>query len=466
MADQNHKATTGDQIELMDPTGFIVPARLIILGLPIIASMISRTIMGFVDFIMVSQLGTDAQAAIIPAGILLFCVLAFGMGLLSVVNTFVAQNYGRGEKASCSAYTWQGVYISIVIGFFVLPGWYLANPFFAWVGHEFEVAKMEAIYVQIGVLGVAPTLICVAVSNFFNGIHKPVIGFWAAVIGNIINVIANYALIFGKFGLPTMGIAGAAWGTFGAAIIQMLILLGWFLLPRFQREYATAVESRINLARLYDIIRIGFPAGVQFMMDVLSFTVFTLFLIGRFGTEQLAANNLTFKCLEISFMPVVGMGVALTAAIGKSIGEGRLRLARIQARWVCGMSVAYMGCIAASLILFNHQFAGLLSDDPEVILWASRMLIICAVFQVFDAVGITYSSALRGAGDTFVPAIMMVTNAFIVFMGGGFIMVYYFPQLQSMGPWYAATAYICILGIAYSIRFAFGAWERITITSR
>ncbi|QQE13802.1 MATE family efflux transporter [Planctomycetota bacterium] len=461
--EEDKQSTSGEQIGLYEPKGLTVPWQLIVLGLPIIASMISRTAMGFVDFIMVSQLGTDAQAAIMPAGILLFCALSFGMGVVSVVNTYVAQNLGKGEKQECSAYAWQGIYIAMFIGVLGLPGWWLAGPFFEWVGHEPHVAEMEAVYVQIGVLGFGPAIGGIALSNFFNGIHKPVIGLWAMLIGNAFNIAANYALIFGKWGFPEMGIAGAAWGTLFAGILQLIVLFICFMLPWVRMEFGSAKRWMFSWRRVKEVVIVGAPAGVQFMMDIIAFTVFILFLVGRFGTEQLAASNLTFKCLEVSFMPVVGMGVALTAAIGKSIGEGRKHLARVQARWVCGMSVCYMSLIAVMLMLFNEQFAGLLSDDSEVIFWASRMLIICAIFQVFDAVGITYSSALRGAGDTFVPAVMMVIAAGGIFMGGGFMMVNWVPELQSLGPWYAATAYIMVLGAMFAIRFAWGSWERIDL---
>ena len=461
--DAEIKSTSGEQIDLYEPKGFAVPFKLLMLGLPIIASMISRTVMGFVDFVMVSELGTEAQAAILPAGVILFCVMSFGMGLLSVVNTYVAQNLGKGHKSECSAYAWQGIYVALLICIASLPLWFIARPLFHWVGHEPVVAQMETVYVQIGVQGIGFALGAVALSDFFNGIHRPVIGFWAMLFANIFNAIANYALIFGKWGFPEMGIAGAAWGTFWAGFLQMLILFVFFLRPKIRDEFASASTWRINMRKIWGIIKLGFPAGVQFSIEILAFSVFILLLIGRFGTVQLAANNLAHKYLELSFMPVIGMGVALTAAIGKSIGEGRKSLARVQARWGCGISVCYMSCYAIVLMFFNTELAGLLTDDQEVIVWASRMLIICSIFQVFDALGITFSSALLGAGDTFIPAVMKIVGVLVVFMGGGFAIVHWLPELEGLGPWYAATAYICCLGIAYAIRFAWGSWEKIDL---
>ena len=146
-----------------DPeTGRLLPVYLLFLSGPIIASMISRTVMSFVDFVMVSKLGTDAQAAIIPAGLVVFAFVAFGLGTMGAVNTYVAQSLGRGRHEDCSAYAWQGVYISAAVALVALALWGTIAPFFAWVGHDPAVKDMEVIYAQIGVFGVRPEIAAVA----------------------------------------------------------------------------------------------------------------------------------------------------------------------------------------------------------------------------------------------------------------------------------------------------------------
>src|SRR5690606_12564221 len=148
---------------------------LLVLALPIIASMVSRTVMSFVDFIMVSQLGTEAQAAIMPAGMLLFCIVGFGMGMLSVVSTFVSQPLGRGRCADCSAYAWQGLWLRLAVAAALLPTWWLAPPLFEAVDHDPQVQAMEVVYVQVGLLGLFPMMGSLALANFFTGIHKPMV---------------------------------------------------------------------------------------------------------------------------------------------------------------------------------------------------------------------------------------------------------------------------------------------------
>ncbi len=440
-----------------------VPVALLLLALPIIASMISRTVMSFVDFVMVSRLGTEAQAAIMPAGILLFCVIAFGMGMMSVVNTFVAQNFGRGRLRECAAFLWQGLWLSAALGLVFLPAWWGVGPLFAFVGHDPLVQRMEVEYVQIGLLGLAPMLGGVTLSNFFNGIHRPSVGFWAALAANAYNVAANYALIFGHWGFEPMGMAGAAWATTTAQVLQLLLLLAWAGRPSLARRYHTWAMWRPSWHRARRVIWLGFPAGAQFTVDIVAFTIFTIFLVGRFGTVQLAAHNLAFKLLEVSFMPAVGLGIAVTAAVGKAIGEGDKPLARRIVNWATGFAMLYMGAMAVGYVTLRYPLAGLLAAEPDVVEWAARLLLLCAVFQVFDALGIIHVNALRGAGDNHWPAYAAAALAATVFLGGGWAIVALAPQWGAIGPWLAATVYIIVLGLTMFARWRRGPWEAISL---
>lgn len=451
------------QIDEPQLTRRTVPLALLALALPIIASMISRTVMSFVDFVMVSQLGTEAQAAIMPAGVLLFCIVSFGMGTLSIINSFVSQHFGRDEPHECAAYAWQGVYIGLIMGIVALPGWFVMPPLFNAVGHEPAVRDMEITYVQIGLLGVGPQLIGMAIVDFFNGIHRPMVGFFAALISNIFNAIANYALIFGHFGFEPMGIAGAAWGTAVSSGVFVLVAVVWLARPSINQIFHFWRNYQPSWRRIKRIIYFGLPAGVQHTIDIFSFTIFTLLLVGRFGTEQLAAHNIAFKFLEISFMPTVGLGVAVSAAVGKAIGQKRPDLAKLVVKWAAGFALSYMGLIALSYLLFRHQMADLLSDDPVVVQWAARVLILCAVFQLFDALGITHSFAMRGAGDTHWQLRVMVIYSLTLFMGGGFALAYLKPEWGLIGPWLGATAYIICLGVTYTFRWYRGHWQKIQL---
>ena len=443
------------------------------LACPIIASMISHTIMQFVDFAMVCQLGTDSMAAITPAGILVFCFISFGMGILAMVNSLVSQSLGRKQFSDCSAYTWQGVYVAIFIGLILLPMCWQMSAFFNWVGHKDNVAQMEATYASIGIIGIAPALLSMTLANFFNGIHKPMIGMVASIIGNIANIFLNWILIFGHLGFEPMGIAGAAWGTNLAAVIQTIVMFIWFVMPAQNHLFHTLKTYKPNWEKLKRLLWFGLPSGLQHVADIVAFTIFTIFLVGRtiadnntviYDETQQAAHNLALRYLHLGFMPTIGLGIALASIVGKSIGEKNIPLAKANARVASRVAMLYMGTIGLVYLLFSKQLVGLFTQDPAVIDWAVKLLMLCVVFQLFDALGITYSFALRGAGDTHGPAVIMFVYASIFLLAGGYWSTLAFPEIGAVGPWIAATVYICMLGLTFLIRWKCNGWEKIKLT--
>lgn len=433
------------------------------------ASTVSRTAMSFVDFLMVSRLGPEAQAAVLPAGLLLFVGLGFGLGLLSVVNSFVAQALGRGTLEECSAYAWQGVWISAVLAILALPLWFVVPPAFAWIGHDPAVRAMEVTYVRIGILGVFPMLASAAITNFFTGIHRPAIGFWAMLVGNVFNVAGNYALIYGNWGFPAMGIGGAAIATQLSAVVQTIILTAWMLRPTTVRTYGVLHTWRPDFARLMGLVRFGVPAALHWTLDIGAFTIFTVLIIGRFGTAQLAAHNIVMKIFELAFMPTLGIGIAVTAAVGKAIGERRPDYARDLTRWGARIGMAYMGSLALLLVAMRFEVSWLLAPkdtDPPfmsatVIAWASALLVVCSVYQVFDAIFIVHIHALRGAGDNNVPAVLSAMCAATLLIGGGYAAAWLVPQWGVLGPWTAGVVYVMAMGTCMWARWRFGPWERI-----
>ena len=308
-----------------------------------------------------------------------------------------------------------------------------------------------------------PTIAAMALSHFFTGVHRPTVGFVTALISNAFNITANYVLIFGHWGFPRLGMAGAAWATVAATVLHTVMLLAWFLLPYYGRTFHTWRTWRPRRDFVVDIFRVGTPPGIQFFGDITAWTVFLLFLVGQFGEVHLAANNICFKLLEISFMPAAGLGLAVTAAVGKSIGQNRLDLARSFVRWGLLFNLTYMGLMGIAMAVLRYPLTALFNDDPEVIRWAAPMMIMCAFFQFADALNITFGHALRGAGDTLWPAVAWLSTGTVLLIGGSLLMVKYFPDLQSLGPWLAATVYICVIGLLMWGRYLWGPWQRMQL---
>ncbi len=434
---------------------------------PIMVATTSRAVMQFVDFAMVSQLdkATQAQAAVGAAGVTLFVLIGFWIGVMTCVNTFASQSLGRNAPKDCGAYAWQSIYISVLAGALALPLVAIVRPLFLYFEHGADVIEYEVDYMTIGLFSVGAFTMQVALSNFFNGVHRPRVVAVSAVGANVFNVIANYLLIFGSptLGIPRLEVAGAALGTLASAIFRSGWLFLAMLWPYYAERFGTRENWRWSWSKAKNFFRVGLPAGVQFAFDVMAWSLFMMWLVGRFGPQHLAASNIAWQWCHLVFMPALGIGIGLTAVVGKAIGEGRNDKARRRARIALLLCGSYMGSCGVVFITFRGFFAGLLTEDPVVLDLAMQILICGGIFQFFDGMQLVYNSALRGAGDTLWTAIVLVTTCWVVLVGGGYTMSYAFPQLGALGPWIAATTYVTLLGLILLGRWVRGQWEKIDI---
>jgi MATE family multidrug resistance protein len=438
------------------------------LASPMIVTTISFTVMQFVDRFMVSRLGTEELAAVMPAGLISFVPASFALGVMTTVNTFVSQSFGRGDKKGCSNYCWQAIYMGICyLGLMIGIMWPSAPMIFTKMGFAPEVVTMEVTYFRIMLYTQFLAVFIWSSSQFFMGIHRPAINMYAALVGQCVNILANYVLIFGKFGFPRMEIAGAGWGTFIGVGVGAAIRMGMFLSNDINRQFHSRTALHLSVRRIKDLVKVGFPAGFSFMINVTFLGMILLGLISKFGTEVVAATNAVFSCINLSVMPVVGLGTALTAAVGKSIGKGRKDIAAKQTSICLKVALCYMFTMGLCFFFFRNEIMKFWSPENDLVITAGMNILICAaLFQVFDAAAITYNSALRGAGDTAWLAFVSTIGAGLILGLGGFLMVKFFPNLGALGPWMAFTADIIFVGIANRLRFKSNSWMQIDIFKR
>jgi len=438
------------------------------LAAPMVVMHISFTIMQFVDRFMVSRLGTEALAAILPAGFVSFVPASFALGVMISVNTFVSQSLGRGAKRDCSNYCWQAIYMGLVYSVITLAiMWPSAPAIFKMMGHEPAVANMEVIYLRIMLYAQVLAVFSWSSSQFFMGIHRPIIIMYAALVGQVVNVAANYVLIFGKLGFPRMGIAGAGWGTFIGIAVGVVIIMTMFLSGEINATFKSRRTVNIDFGKMRDLLKVGPATGLELMLNVALWGVILFWLIGRFGKEAMAATSAVLSCTNVSVMPIVGIATALTAAVGKSIGRGRKDLAIKQARVCLRVALVYMGFVGLCFLLFRNAIMVFWApDDNKVVEIGVNILIFAAIYQVFHAARTIYSGSLRGAGDTVWLAIASALGAVVVLGLGGLLTVWFLPQLGSIGPWIAATLSIITVGLANRWRFRSNRWMKIDLFKR
>jgi MATE family multidrug resistance protein len=414
-------------------------------------------------------------------GIWAFAPQSFLMGFISLVNTFVSQSIGAGRREGVARYAWAGLWLAVASWLLVMVPWGLAMPWaFERMGHSPELRRLELQYGQVLVFGAIAGLSAKAMSNLFFGLQRPRLITVAAIAGNIVNVLLNYALIYGEEGLPSwgwpgvpfaprLGVMGAAIATVCGTAVELMLPLSLFLFGRLSRDLGVRAAWRPRWHELRDLLRLGWPVSIQFGNEIICWAIFMTVLVGHFGELHLTAGWSTLRYMHLSFMPAVGFSVATTALAGRYIGAGKPDLAANRAHWALGMAMAYMTACGLVMALFRGSLVGVFVSDGqpevanEVLAIGSRLMICAAVFQTFDAVGIVYTGALRGAGDTVVPGVATIVLSWTLIVGLGAWLAWNRPGLASVGPWIGASAYIIVYGVWMALRFERGAWRRIRL---
>lgn len=442
--------------------------ELLSLAAPTVAQMASYTLMQFIDTWMLAHYGSNRVSGVEPtaasnSGLFAFALISLGFGALMLVNTLVSQAFGRGDRAACGRYLWQGVWFAFFYwAVLLLPLLPFAGAIFRAFGHDTQLVAAEATYLRIMVGFAILKLIQVAFSQFLLAINRPMAVLTATVCGVSVNALAAWVLIYGKLGFAPMGIRGSAIGQNCGVFVEMLVLLVLAVQPRVRKTYHLR-DWRLRWREFWTLLKVGTPAGVQLVADVGAWTLFSIWVMAPFGTNTMAANAFTFRLNSVSFMPAYGLAIAVTALVGRYIGMGRPDLAVHRARMGFMISAIYMVACGVGFFLGRRVLVGLFTSNPEIIRIGAVMLIYASIYQFFDAMYIVYNGALRGAGDTLVPAIATGVLCWGMAVFGAYAVAKYAHGLGPAGPWAAATLYGITLGLFMYGRFAAGGWRRIEL---
>lgn len=445
-----------------DAPGHSPVVELLALAIPTVAQMAAYTVQQFADTYMLARVGDVQATAAAQSGMLSFSLISFGMGVLFVINTLVSQSFGRKDFASCGRYLWQGVWFGIVFGLVVAPLLVVAGPLFRGLGHSPKMAAFEATFFQITVAAAAIKLAAVSVGQFLLAINRPTAVLFGAIGAVATTIFFNWVLIYGHLGFPPMGVAGSAISTNLGVLAELTILVLIARRPQIVEQFNLRAwqPSKRLLATL---LRLGVPAGGQVVAEVLAWTMFTVWVMAQFNEPAEAANVYTFRFMSVSFMPVYGMSVAVTALVGRYIGMGRPDVAARRAHLGFLVGGLYSLSCGVGFYFFRYSAMRLFTEDPAILQAGAVLMTFAAVYLVFDTMYIIYNGGLRGAGDTFVPAVAIAGLCWTITVFGGYAVARVKPGWGVAGPWSVALTYGIILGFFMLARFLRGKWKLIRI---
>lgn len=439
------------------------------LAIPLVLSTGAMTIQMFVDRIFLMWYGSDVMSAAAFGGIVSFTIFCFFLGTATYVNTFVAQYDGAGQPRRLGPAVWQGIYFSIAAGLLVTAAVFFAEPIIGIAGHEPAVRQYEVIYFRIMVLGAMPGLLSSTLSCFYTGRGKTWTVMWVNIVATGLNVVLDYGLIFGNWGFPEMGIAGAAWATVFASILSTIIYAVLFLQKKYQSKFRTLSGYKFDVDLFVRLMRFGLPSGTQFMLDVLGFTVF-IALVGRISTICLAASSVTWQINSLAFMPMIGFNIAICTLVGRYLGQNRPDLAQRSTWSAFGIAMLYMITVSSGYWLFPKLFLYPFSIHADPIEFALlepiviRLLCFVAFYCLLDSCNLIFSGALKGAGDTRYVMIVSVSLNWLIMVIPAYLAVRFAEGTNGLYlAWAALTAYVCVLAIVFLKRFLAGKWKSMRV---
>ncbi|HUX19679.1 MAG TPA: MATE family efflux transporter [Spirochaetia bacterium] len=439
---------------------------LLAVAVPLILSNGASSVQQFIDRMFLAWSSPEAMAAATPAGILNFTLMSLFINTAAYAGTFIAQYFGAGRQDRIGAVVWQTIYLSLAGAAVMAVISPFAGTIFRLIGHGPAIAPLEAAYFRILSLGALFPILTAGLSGFYAGQGRTWPVLWINLQATALNVILDYWLIFGGLGVPAMGISGAAIATVAATASGTIVLACMVFFRRDRKRFGIG-RPRVEGDLLRRMVRYGVPSGLQVTMDVSGFTVFIL-LIGRLGLQSLAATNIALSVNMLAFMPVIGLGIAVSILVGQHIGDHSIGLAEYSVYSGVHLALAYMVCIAAAYLFLPHLFLlpytmNAAPGEYDSIAATTRVLLrFVALYSIFDALNLTFGSGIKGAGDTrFVVLANLVLSVGVLIIPASLIILVFHGGM--FGAWVVATAYVSFLGIVFYLRFRNGAWKKMRV---
>jgi putative MATE family efflux protein len=435
--------------------------RILKLALPVVLSMLSVTILINVDIMMVGKLGKDAVAAT-GLGNWVYLIVIITLSAIEIgTQVLVARRFGERHFKECGRIATIGVVISLVVGSLVLA---LMLPFAHKLLHSNDatVKELGLAYLHIRLLTLPFGMTAFALRGFFYGIGNSVIPMITEIVINLMNIILNYLLIFGKFGFPAMGVRGAALGSLLSTMTGCTLLFVMALRPSYRRKFhLPALLGREIKPTLMQMFRISYPVFFQSFVIHLGLYIFLL-INDRISVTAVAASNIVLTILCISFLPANGFGIAAATLIGQSLGEGEPHKARNYGWLSLGPGIIIMIFASFLFIFFGRPLMRFYIEDPDVIEAGARALFLVGLVEICEAFNIILSRGLQGAGHTLYVMIVETSINWFLFLPATYVLGVVLGW-GITGTWIAIMIYIVVFAFAMLTKFITHDWTKTSI---
>ncbi|MFK7976854.1 MAG: MATE family efflux transporter [Halioglobus sp.] len=431
------------------------------LALPMVVSQGAFAVMVFTDRVFMSSLDSAHIAAALGGGVASFFCMSLFIGLISYGNALVAQYYGAGKFARCSKVTTQGLYLALASTPVLILAGYYGKYAFEHLGHEAVQVPLEQAYFEILMYGAVFALIKAALASYFSGIGRTRVVMVADVIGTGVNIPLSWVLIFGKFGFPAMGIQGAALGTVLATLITIAVFFTFYMRAEHRQQFSVDAAWQFERSIMRRYLRLGMPSGLETFMNVATFNLFLL-LFQSYGVIEGAAMAIVFNWDMLSFIPMVGLNIAVMSLIGRFVGAGDMARANEVIAAGFMLAFAYAGTLSVIFLIFRIELVAFFdtggADFPAILAIGSQMMVGLVTYMLADATILISGAVLRGAGDTRWIMLTSMSLHWVMLVIQYLTIVVY--RLDALISWWVFVATLLILAIIYLWRLLGNTWRR------
>jgi len=423
--------------------------------------MLGHTFVSFVDNIMVGQIGTAELAAVSLGNSFMFIAMSLGIGFSTAVTPLIAEADSANNFKQAKSTFKHGLFLCTVLGIVLFLCVYFAKPLLYLMQQPQEVVALAIPYLDLVAFSLIPLIVFQALKQFSDGMSMTRYPMYATLIANIVNIVLNYLLIFGKFGFPTLGIVGAAYGTVISRFIMLAYL--WWLLAKKERTKALVTNIKLFVLEklmLQKLINLGAPSAMQMLFEVAIFTA-AIWLSGLLGKNAQAANQIALNLSSMTFMVAMGLSVASMIRVGNQKGLQNYKELRRIAFSIFLLGILLAIFFGSVFFLFHKSLPKIYvdftditnyADNLEVVSIASQLLFAAAIFQISDTIQVVVLGALRGLQDVKIPTIITFVSYWVI----GFPTSYFLGKATrygSFGIWLGLLAGLSTAAILLYLRF-------------
>jgi MATE family multidrug resistance protein len=416
------------------------------LAAPVVIAELGWVAMQIVDTLMVGRLGPDAIGAVGLASSLFIAVGVFAMGLLLGLDPLVAQAFGASRIDECHEWLVAGVWLALLASLPVVGIVFVMHASLPAWGLPPGVVALAQPYLAVLAWSLPPLLLYVAFRRYIQAMNivRPIT--ITLIAANVVNAITNWVLIFGNAGAPAMGVRGAAYATLASRMLMMGSLLAVIVRrERFTIPRLADTPLRLDAARVWRLIRLGFPAGSQMVLEVGVFAAASA-LAGRVSANSLAAHQIALNMASVTFMVPYGISAAAAVRVGQAVGRKDPRGA-LRAGWTAiAIGVGFMATAAVVLFAIPELLIRAFTSDPGVVEIGITLLFVAAVFQLFDGVQGVTTGALRGLGDTKTAMLWNLGGHWVIGLPLGYLLCFRW-GFGVIGLWWGLSIGLVICGV-------------------